>query len=290
MMRTSSWERKSRQLSEAELSNFYDQPLPQINVFHFTTQNLVVPKHGGAFSIKCTLQGKEQYSFNKRKVVLEKNHSMITNAGTQHGSHVVDHVESYSIYLPKSDLSQLLSLIYNSSSKLIDDPYEFKQPISFAQIPVKLDQQIIKKLQQSVLSFHHPAGFSETLCIDLILDILAHGTHLSKPTNLHNIKSKSTRQELIKRIRHTVEYINDNNGHRCELDYLAHVACLSKYHFLRVFSEVMQITPAQYARRSRLVRAQAEIDSGKNQAEAIQLSGYSSLRSFQRALKRSGLH
>ncbi|MEM6265590.1 MAG: AraC family transcriptional regulator [Bacteroidota bacterium] len=66
----------------------------------------------------------------------------------------------------------------------------------------------------------------------------------------------STREELYKRVNTARNYIHDNLGNPLDLEVLAGVACLSKFHFLRLFKQVYQKTPRQYIIDLRLQRAE----------------------------------
>ena len=74
------------------------------------------------------------------------------------------------------------------------------------------------------------------------------------------------------------------------LETLAAVACLSKYHFLRVFKEVVGRTPAAYACELRLRFAAETIARGVSIEAAARRVGYSNRHALIRALKKKSLH
>lgn len=61
------------------------------------------------------------------------------------------------------------------------------------------------------------------------------------------------------RVNRAVNYARQYTSDTFDLDLLADVACLSKYHFSRVFSVYMHETPGQYVNRLRLERAAGDL-------------------------------
>lgn len=70
-----------------------------------------------------------------------------------------------------------------------------------------------------------------------------------------NSAKRTTKLELYKRLCIARNYIHDHLSHNLDLDTLAQVACLSKYHFIRLFKEAFGETPRQYLIGKRLERA-----------------------------------
>ena len=61
----------------------------------------------------------------------------------------------------------------------------------------------------------------------------------------------TTRREVFRRIGHAADFIQTNYARPIDLDEIARVACLSKYHFLRLFNLVHGVTPFSYLQRKR---------------------------------------
>ncbi len=61
----------------------------------------------------------------------------------------------------------------------------------------------------------------------------------------------TTRREVFRRIGHAADFMQTNYARPIDLDEIAKVACLSKYHFLRLFSLVHGVTPFSYLQRKR---------------------------------------
>jgi AraC family transcriptional regulator len=69
---------------------------------------------------------------------------------------------------------------------------------------------------------------------------------------------------------------------------LAEVACLSSFHFTRVFAATMGVAPHRYVSRRRLESAKVMIASGRASLQEIALAcRFSSESSFTRAFRRA---
>ncbi len=74
----------------------------------------------------------------------------------------------------------------------------------------------------------------------------------------------------------------------CDLAEVASEACLSPYHFHRLFCEVFRETPNQYLQRKRLANAQRLLERGDQSVTDICLEvGFESISSFSGLFRRS---
>ena len=90
------------------------------------------------------------------------------------------------------------------------------------------------------------------------------------------------------RVNRTVNFAQSNLAEPLDLDRLASVACLSKYHFTRVFSEHCGETPVQFLWRIRLERAARSLafHREKSITEIALDCGFNSSQSFSRAFRQ----
>ena len=88
------------------------------------------------------------------------------------------------------------------------------------------------------------------------------------------------------RIGRVVDYIHDHLEEDICLDVLAEVACMSPYHWHRIFTAMRGETVAATVRRLRLARAADRLaNSDKSLAEIACQAGYSTSEAFGRAFK-----
>jgi len=65
----------------------------------------------------------------------------------------------------------------------------------------------------------------------------------------------STRDELMKRMLRATDFLHSTPDARPNLDELARISCLSKFHFLRLFKLAFRQTPHQYLNTIRIQRS-----------------------------------
>jgi AraC-like DNA-binding protein len=90
----------------------------------------------------------------------------------------------------------------------------------------------------------------------------------------------------IQRISKAVDYIHRNLDQPVSVERLAEMVYMSRTSFYETFRDVMHVSPLQYAKGVKLVRAQTLIQEGKNVGEAGYLVGYNSPAQFSREYKR----
>src|SRR3984893_9554042 len=90
------------------------------------------------------------------------------------------------------------------------------------------------------------------------------------------------------RLRRVLDYISAHVGDEIKLEELARVACLSTFHFARVFTLAIGVPPHRYVSRMRLENAMAEIAAGRLPLAEVALNArFSSQASFTRAFRRA---
>lgn len=89
------------------------------------------------------------------------------------------------------------------------------------------------------------------------------------------------------RIEKVVSYIKDNIDEKIDLEKLAELSNFSKYHFSRIFSSIMGVSPIEFVNQKRLQRAIFYLrDKSKTILEVSSMCGYESLSSFNASFKK----
>ncbi len=77
----------------------------------------------------------------------------------------------------------------------------------------------------------------------------------SRKINKLNFRKHTTQKENFKRILRSVEFMNDPLDKELSLEKLAISANLSKYHYLRLFKNIYNVTPLEYLSIRRILKA-----------------------------------
>lgn len=87
--------------------------------------------------------------------------------------------------------------------------------------------------------------------------------------------------------RRAAEYVQDNYAEDIRLDEVARASGLSKYHFLRTFTQAMDITPHAYLVQIRVREATRLLRAGHSISAAAALAGFADQSHFTRCFKRT---
>src|SRR5579864_8924618 len=110
------------------------------------------------------------------------------------------------------------------------------------------------------------------------------GTLLLVSHSLMNQSDNRSRYET--RLSRVLDHIYDHLDEPLDIDRLAAIACLSPYHWHRIYQAMYGETVATTVRRLRLHRAAGYLANGAMPiAEIAERSGYSSLQSFSRTFR-----
>jgi len=93
--------------------------------------------------------------------------------------------------------------------------------------------------------------------------------------------------DVYKRIVTAKLYIDDSFREPIDLDTLAGQACLSRFHFHRLFTRIYRVTPHQYLTRKRLEHARRSLAGTKGTViEICNEVGFESIGSFTTLFKK----
>jgi len=99
-------------------------------------------------------------------------------------------------------------------------------------------------------------------------------------------RKMSTKTELFERLSKARLYIESHYDKPIQLDDLARVAMLSKYHMLRSYKEAFGITPYKQVLKLRLAKAKEMLEETYSFDEIAYHLGFSDRRSFTKAFKK----
>lgn len=89
------------------------------------------------------------------------------------------------------------------------------------------------------------------------------------------------------RIDRVVKYIEDNSNQKLNLDILAGVSNFSKYHFTRIFTSIVGVTPVAFVNRERLQKAvYLLVETNKTILEISNQCGFESVSTFNALFKK----
>jgi AraC family transcriptional regulator len=210
-----------------------------------------------ALSIRAAWGGEERCRFNGRTVAVDDDSFLILNNGriceTQIDS--VQPVESLSIHFRPG----LVERAYGAMTLALEDALDRGDLVVERCAQFDESLQPHDRLVSPVVRFikvHLLQGIDDEAWYDeqlhfLLARMLAHRDALVRRIDSLRLVRATTRHEIYRRISIATDFLHSNYGEGLDLTVLGRAACLSKYHFLRLFTLVHGVTPHQYLQRKR---------------------------------------
>ncbi|MDR3526865.1 MAG: AraC family transcriptional regulator [Rhizomicrobium sp.] len=171
---------------------------------------------------------------------------------------------------------------------LTDDFNLAKSPARSIQYLAGVQDDLIRQIGLSILSelSHETAAgrmlveTSSLMLAALLAQRYSDGWRGPPPETHHRLDNV--------RLRRVLDYIDENADSDISVQELAEIACLSPFHFTRMFTAAMGLPPARFVSQQRLENAKAMLARGKLPLSEIALSSrFSSQASFNRAFRRA---
>lgn len=252
-----------------------------------------VPDSG--LSIKMGVKGKEHYIINKERLSVSPTHYLIVNRHQQFECQLKSHeiVEGFCFYLSNEVLYDAYRQLYETTADHLEDPT--RNPINIPDFMERVYHLKENRLGQ-FLHYLRPKLLDEKVAATLDYDDIFFQLAKRLLTTQLNIKQQidqissarlSTREELYRRLCMANHYIHDNFTRDIQLEKLAKVAMLSKFHLLRTYKQIYGVTPYKQVLQLRLTKAKELMKNDYGLEEIAFMLGFSDRRSFTKAFKKS---
>lgn len=266
---------------------------------HFGTENIVVNAQAknieyknisSPLSLKYAISGREWYSFSGREVLVDNEHFLLMDQERTYSTFIQSDstVESFCIFFENDVLDELHTFYQTKTSSLLDDPHHFQaydQPIIEKRFKVDVELlQLLHDLKEQVDSGE--AEFLDYRIYPVLNKVFLAQQALKDHIAQLPFGRKATRLELYKRIALVQDYIDSCPQEKLDLDTLAKISCLSKYHFLRVFKEIHGISPHKYIVQRKLEHSIKLIKTGIPIVEVSRAIGFNSAAAYCRLFKQ----
>jgi AraC family transcriptional regulator len=263
-------------------------------ILHTKASNICRDNIRGPFSIFTNINGASAVTIDKRRVVVRDKFFFVSNQD-QHYTLEVDKTEkaeTFNVHFGEFFANEVLTSISASPSGLLET--NTTPSLSFAlhnRLYRRSDkvEMLVGMLQKN----ENHNNLSEEECLTALMIELLKEDEGSKRL-IYRIDSvrKSTREEIFKRLTIVTDYIYSSYDRDMSLDELAGVACLSKFHFLRLFKITFQCTPHQFITNVRMTHAKEMLLRKRNAVKEIgRTLGFKDSSSFSRAFfKQYGVY
>ena len=244
-------------------------------------------------SVKMAVGGAEDYLVDGRRLAVDDDSWLILNDGRRYASalHAARPVHSFSIFFRPRLAEEVLQAIAAPPGRVLEDPApRGADAVVFSEHLRRHDRRVTPVLRY--IAYHVDAGVDDPLWYEEQLALLMERLLCTRDADLGRIAAvpagrPATRRELFRRVQLGADFIETNFRSPLDLAAMAHAACLSPYHFLRVFRSVHGLTPGQFLQAKRVrVAERLLMESDLGLEEIAALAGFGSRTTLFRQLRR----
>lgn len=278
-------------------------------IVHVQSGECYRPDVRGPVSLFLNLRGTSFCSVDGQRCRIGTDHFFVTNqaqhytleiekdpgrgngvGGTVHGSAVVEGkqgmtTETFNIHFGEDFAGSLLHALVTPADKLLDHGAA-PGVLSFGffnhlqRRTPELDGYLRAILRTDPVA--EPLLFQEQLTQIMTWLLGQHRENLVQMNRLPVVRS-STRTEIYRRLTRATDRIHDSPWDSVSLESLAQEACLSRFHFLRLFRQTFGLTPHQYIQDLRLEKARDLLTSSDLPVMHLsEMLGFANPQSFSR--------
>lgn len=271
-----------------------------------------VPDFPGPLSIKTVVRGSARWSTNEADRLVDESSYLVLNSGQTYSVTIdsLEAVETFCLFFRRGLAEDVCRVEQSHLPSLLDEPSGW---------PVDGSKCECGPSRSATIRPGTEVGFFETLHAhdtlvsplirrlygrlkdktasgpwfeDQFLEVAAalskvHGA-TGERASMIPAKKYATRVELYRRLLRGKDYMDSFSGVQVHLEEVAKQACLSPYHFHRLFREVFRETPNQYLQRKRLTNARRLLERGEQSVTDVCLEvGFESVTSFSGLFRRN---
>jgi AraC family transcriptional regulator len=266
-------------------------------IIHTRVRECFRPDIVGPFSFFLNIRGGSHCTVDSQTAIIDEDNYFVSNRSQSYTLSVVkdrDETETFNIHFGDFLSGSVLNSLVTPVDTILDSGAgESLSPVRFFNQLHRRDatfNALIRALSES--STGKDKLRFEELFTSLLAYHLQQHRQIARIVNNLPVVRKSTRSELYKRLSRAMDVMRACYCGEVSLDQLAAEACLSKYHFLRMFRAAYGLSPYQYIQHLRIEKA-IHLLSGStiSIADLSAQLGYENSQSFSRCFyQRTGLY
>ncbi len=243
-------------------------------------------------SIKVARGGRERYFIDGRTIAVDDDSFLILNDNRIYGSRFDSNVdiESYSIFFRPGMAEEITGALSTPLDRALGAGGAPPCAVEFSESLHPHDALVspmLRYIRHAVMSGVDDAEWYEEQLQFLLARMLAHQRRTTDRLETLPMLRSATRREIHRRLSLAVDLVHAAYERDIGLAQMAEAACLSKFHFLRLFTELHGITPHAYLQRKRVLAARRLLESTScSGAQVARRVGFQSRSTMARQMKR----
>jgi AraC family transcriptional regulator len=259
-------------------------------VLHARGKRHKVTDFAGPLSMKTVVNGSVGWTVGGREYMVDNTSFLVLGNGEKYSMDfdVPQTMETACVFFQTGFVEKMAQDATTPLKASLDDPDRAAPPLPYiSRLHADPDRTIVQRVQtlaRRCSAALQPSSFEEDFLL-ISNDLLGLYEQIrSRMERVPALKS-STREELFRRLETGREYIHGHADGPLSLEAVARAACLSRYHFHRVFAQVYEKTPHAYLTEIRLARAQSLLKRGMAVVDVCVDIGFNSPSSFSRLFR-----
>ncbi|MBS1660496.1 MAG: helix-turn-helix transcriptional regulator [Bacteroidetes bacterium] len=259
------------------------------------------PDIKGPFSFFLNIHGSSKCSVDRQTTYINEEHYFVSNRAQLYTLQIEEPADTFNIHFGDAFSESVLNALITPADQVLSNGTEKQQtPFAFFNQLHRRDA-VFNSLVDAIRRSYQEQGFNrmhfeEQLAALLSYHLLQHRHIVDSLHRLPPIR-QTTRVELYKRLSRARDLLHScfTADRPCfsadlSLDQLSAEACLSKYHFLRLFRQTYGLSPHQYLQNLRLEKARTMLTTSSIPiTDLSDLLGFANSQSFSRLfLQRTG--
>ena len=244
-------------------------------------------------SIKLARGGRERYFIDSRSIAVDDDSYLILNDNRVYASSFERgvEIESFSIFFRPGIAEEVHGALGVGIERgLANGAEEIPWPVEFNEALQPHDSVVtpaLRRVQAALKAGIEDADWYEEQFQFLLGRMIANHRRLqARIRGLPALKA-ATRREIHRRLARAVDLVHSGYERDIGLAEMAAAACLSKYHFLRLFTGLHGLTPHHYLQRKRALAAARLLETTPlTTSEVAKRVGFRSRSTMARNLRR----
>ena len=252
------------------------------------------PDIAGPLSLFLNLRGESFCSVGGRRVRIADDTYFLTNPGDHYSLEIpppdarLPATETFNLHFGTGLAETVLRDLTTPDHRLLDEPFaDGAAPVAFWPRLYRKDrvfEALLARIRGQASAFNRHPLLRDQLLMALLAYLLGEHRRAWRTVEALPAARAATRQELYRRISHSIDYLYAHYEQDLDLATLAQVACLSRFHYLRVFRTLTGQTPFAFVRQLRLGQARRLLSQTRLPVGAVALQvGFESDSAFHRA-------
>jgi AraC family transcriptional regulator len=244
-------------------------------------------------SIKLASGGREHYFIDRRTIAVDEDSYLILNDNRVYASRFEAEVEmeSFSVFFRPGLAEEVHGALSTTIERsLANGAAEVPRPVEFSESLQPHDSVVtpaLRHVQRATKSGVEDAGWYDEQFQFLLARMLNHHRRVTERIQCLPVLKSATRHEIHRRLALAVDLVHSAYERDIGLVEMAAAACLSKFHFLRLFTALHGLTPHLYLQRKRALAAARLLQrSDLTVSQVAARVGFRSRSTFARHMRR----